>query len=55
MLRKTDCPFVIVECGYMSNPREVALLMEEDYQERMAWAIHMAILKCINKGGLAKE
>lgn len=52
MLKKTECPLVIVECGYLSNIREAALLLDEEYQERMAWAIHLGILQFINKGGL---
>lgn len=49
MLRKTKCPFVIVECGYMSNPNEAALLIDEEYQEKLAWGIHMGIMRYINK------
>ncbi|MDF2944759.1 MAG: putative rane protein [Herbinix sp.] len=52
MLKKTECPFVIVECGYMSNRSEADLLLEDDYQEKMAWGIHLAILQFINEGGL---
>ena len=37
MLRKTECPLVIVECGYMSNHKEAALLLDEEYQEKLAW------------------
>jgi N-acetylmuramoyl-L-alanine amidase len=52
MLRKTECPLVIVECGYLSNNKESALLLQEDYQEKMAWGVHLAILQYINKSGL---
>jgi N-acetylmuramoyl-L-alanine amidase len=52
LLTKTQCPLVIVECGYMSNIREAALLVNEDYQEKMAYAIHLAILRFINREGL---
>jgi N-acetylmuramoyl-L-alanine amidase len=52
MLKKTQCPLVIVECGYMSNVKEASLLLEVDYQEKMAWGIHLAILQFINNGGL---
>lgn len=52
MLTKTECPLVIVECGYMSNIREADLLTEDDYQEKMAWGIHLAILQFVNDGGL---
>lgn len=55
MLTKTQCPLVIVECGYMSNQKEADLLMNDDYQEKMAWGIHLAILQFINDGGLEAE
>lgn len=45
MLKHTKCPMVIVECGYLSNRKEAALLLDEEYQEKMAWAIHLGILK----------
>lgn len=48
MLKHTTCPLVIVECGYLSNYLEAKLLLEEDYQEKMAWAIHLGIMKYIN-------
>ncbi|SHO49396.1 N-acetylmuramoyl-L-alanine amidase [Anaerocolumna xylanovorans] len=48
MLRKTECPIVIVECGYLSNSKEAALLLKEDYQERLAWAIHLGIFRYLN-------
>jgi N-acetylmuramoyl-L-alanine amidase len=54
MLRKTQCPFVIVECGYLSNNTEATLLKEESYQEKMAWGIHLGIIRFINDGGLDK-
>jgi N-acetylmuramoyl-L-alanine amidase len=55
MLTKTECPLVIVECGYMSNIREAALLINEDYQEKMAYAIHLAILRYINRSEPKKD
>ena len=45
LLKKTDIPIVIVECGFLSNQDEAALLCQEDYQDRLAWAIHMGILQ----------
>ncbi len=55
MLKKSMCPLVIVECGYLSNIKEAQLLLEDDYQEKMAWGIHMAIMQFINKEGLGNE
>ena len=45
LLKKTDIPIVIVECGFLSNQAEAALLARYDYQDRVAWAIHMGILQ----------
>lgn len=43
MLRKVSCPLVIVECGFLSNPDEEALLNDESYQQKMAKAICQGI------------
>lgn len=48
MLKHTSCPLVVIECGYLSNQTESALLIQEEYQEKMAWAIHLGIIKHIN-------
>lgn len=49
LLKKTDIPIVIVECGFLSNKEEAEKLCDEDYQDRAAWAIHMGILRYLNK------
>lgn len=51
LLKKTDIPIVIVECGFLSNQAEAALLSQEDYQDRVAWAIHMGILQYLAENG----
>lgn len=48
LLKKTSVPIVIVECAFMSNPTEAQLLTQDDYQERVAWAIYMGIMQVIN-------
>lgn len=50
LLKHTTCPLVIVECGYLSNWTEAELLLDEDYKEKMAWAIHLGIIRFINMG-----
>lgn len=45
VLRKVSCPVVIVECGFLSNTEEEALLGEEDYQEKVADGIAAGILQ----------
>lgn len=49
LLKKTSLPTVIVECGFLSNYKEAGLLETEEYQDKVAWAIHMGILQFINK------
>ncbi len=48
MLKKTEVPTAIVECGFLSNWEEAELLVNEEYQEKAAWAINMGILKYLN-------
>ena len=48
LLKKTSTPIVIVECGFLSNGGEAEKLCSENYQERVAWAIHMGIMQYIN-------
>ncbi|MGN1146244.1 MAG: N-acetylmuramoyl-L-alanine amidase [Acetatifactor sp.] len=48
LLKKTGVPIVIVECGFLSNYEEAAKLCSEEYQERVAWAIHMGIVQYLN-------
>jgi len=53
LLKKTSAPVVIVECGFLSNWEESGKLKDETYQDKLAWAIHMGILKYMNgKSGI---
>lgn len=47
LLRKTQQPTVIVECGFLSNYEEAEKLNDDYYQEKLAWAIHMAIMELL--------
>lgn len=48
LLKKTSSPIVIVECGFLSNNEEAQKLSSDIYQEKVAWAIHLAILQYLN-------
>lgn len=48
LLKKTGVPIVIVECGFLSNSAEAEKLCTPEYQQRVAWAIHMGILEYLN-------
>ena len=44
LLRNAQCPAVIVECGFLSNPEEAAKLSDKAYQKQMAFSIYCGIL-----------
>lgn len=48
LLKRSLRPSIIVECGFLSNPAEAALLSTEEYQEKLAFAIHLGIMEYIN-------
>lgn len=43
LLKKTEVPLLIVECGFLSNPEEAEKLTDEKYQETLAEAISKGI------------
>ncbi len=43
VLRTSEMPAVIVECGVTANPEEEVLLKQNEYRERMVHAIHKGI------------
>ncbi|WP_446715320.1 N-acetylmuramoyl-L-alanine amidase [Caloramator sp. Dgby_cultured_2] len=45
-------PSVIVECGFLSNPEEEYLLNQDEYQNKIAWAIYCGVLDYFEKGSL---
>lgn len=44
VLKAIEGPSVLVECGFLSNPREEELLKDEIYQEKIAWSIYIGII-----------
>ena len=48
LLLHVKCPIVIVECGFLSNRREAALLNSGEYQDKLAYTIHMGIMEYLN-------
>ncbi len=45
VLRATDMPAVIVECGFLTNPEEERKLNTDEYQNTMAWSIYIGIVR----------
>ena len=48
LLKKTEAPIAIVECGFLSNWEEAAKLQDDGYQSRIAWAVSIGILTYLN-------
>lgn len=49
LLKKTEVPVVIVECGFLSNPEEAKRLADSAYQKELAKAVAKGILTCLNE------
>lgn len=49
LLRKTACPVVIAECGFLSNPTEEALLSSPEYQEKVADVLYQGIKQYLSE------
>lgn len=48
LLKCRDVPSVLVECGYLSNPKEEALLITDTHQEKVAYSLYCGILRFFN-------
>ncbi len=49
LLHNSEKPSVMIECGFLSNANELALLKTEEYQQKMALSIVNGILKYTEK------
>lgn len=49
MLKKTEVPTIIVECGFLSNEMEAEKLVTEAYQNELVNAICMGILRWLDQ------
>ena len=44
IIKHVEIPTTIVECGFLSNPDEEKLLLEDEYQNKLAWGIYNGIV-----------
>ena len=44
IMKHVEIPISIVECGFLSNPEEEKLLLDEEYQTKLAWGIYTGIM-----------
>lgn len=44
IIKHVEIPTAIVECGFLSNPEEEKLLLDDEYQNKLAWGIYNGII-----------
>lgn len=49
LLKNTEAPVIIVECGFLSNPEEADLLIKEEYQDELADVISKGIVAYLER------
>lgn len=48
IMKHVEIPISIVECGFLSNPEEEQQLLNDEYQDRLAWGMFNGILDYFN-------
>lgn len=43
LMKNSPIPALLIECGFISNPKEEEKLRQEEYQAKIAWAIASAV------------
>ena len=49
IMKNVEIPITIVECGFLSNPEEEKLLLNNEYQDKLAWGIYAGIVDYFNE------
>ena len=44
IVKHVEIPTTIVECGFLSNPEEEQKLLDDEYQNKLAWGIYNGII-----------
>ena len=44
IMKHVEIPISIVECGFLSNVEEEKLLLQDEYQNKLAWGIYNGII-----------
>ena len=44
IVKHVEIPTTIVECGFLSNPEEEKMLLDDEYQNKLAWGIYNGII-----------
>ena len=44
IVKHVEIPIAVVECGFLSNIEEEKLLLDDNYQDKLAWGIYNGII-----------
>lgn len=44
IVKNVEIPITVVECGFLSNPEEEKNLLNDEYQNKLAWGIYSGIM-----------
>lgn len=44
IIKHVEIPICIVECGFLSNPDEEKMLLDNEYQDKLAWGIYNGMI-----------
>lgn len=48
IMKNVEIPITVVECGFLSNPEEEKNLLNDTYQNQLAWGIYSGIIDYFN-------
>ena len=49
IMKHVEIPISIVECGFLSNPEEEQQLLNDEYQDKLAWGIFNGVVEYFNE------
>ncbi len=49
LLHHLQCPAILVECGFLSNPQEAQALANQDYQKKLAFLLFLSLSESLEK------
>ncbi len=55
LLKDNEIPSTLIECGFLSNDKEAKLLNDEEYQDKIAWAIYVGIQRYFDENNLSEN
>ncbi len=49
LIKESEAPAIIIECGFLSNPEEENRLKDPKYQQKIAWGIYIGVMRYFNE------